>query len=172
LGHYAVYINKGKNNMKIANVQDVLASVPAHWALIDKQHYSFFGLRDCQDFDLVAAFKTPDGVVSVVSYEGIDEFLQEYEKQLRTIRRLTKGKNWREISPINPLMFGWQSVGEKKFYVSIFEAHNSSGGVSVQIFYQGDYVIGMHTTIEKPKQYILDALAQQHPTIGQIVDIF
>lgn len=158
--------------MKVMKKQDILASIPADWKIIAKQEYALFGVHPPADFELVAAYKTPSTVVSIISYENIDGFLEEYNKQFQLIKQLLKGKNWKEISPINPLAFGYEQMGNAKFYVSVFEAYNSPSGVSVQLFYEGDYVMGMNTSIAKPKEFSLKALADQEPVIAQIVSMF
>lgn len=150
------------------NMQEILNNLPKTWLEINKEEYPMFGVYSNPEIETVGAYKTNLGNVVTINLYTEKNFIDLYDSQMKEIASVLNGKNWKEISSINPLNFGHIEHEKCKLYFSVYEVSSTSDVVALQMFFEQENTIGFLSAIKKPKEFTFDYLLKNEDVVKNI----
>ena len=163
VGEIDIMINFEKENLS--------KKIPTEWQRINKEEYPIYGVYEKEGYIVYDAYKTQENILTIVSYEGVENFIEEYHAQLKQIKSLLVGKDWKTLSSVNPQFFDWIEINGVKVYLSLFFFFNSNDRVALQLFAENNFVLGFLTNIPKQSSYKTDELLKNVKILRQIISI-
>lgn len=150
------------------NLKDILKNIPTSWKIINKEEYPMFGVYSNPEIETVGAYKTSIGnIITINSYTEM-KFIDLYDAQMKEIASVLKGKNWKDISSINPLNLGHVEYDGCKLYFSCYEVGSSSDYIALQIFCKQESIFGFLTAIKRPHEFTFEYLVKNEEIVKQI----
>ncbi|MGI5841986.1 MAG: hypothetical protein ACOX6H_01670 [Christensenellales bacterium] len=130
-------------------IEKIKHQMPKSWKIIKKEEYANKGVYQTNDYEVLLALETGDRVVSVNAYPETENFIEEYDQEIKETLKEIEGKDWQKISFYNPIIYKYLKINNKRIYVSIFEVAQVPGFVSVQIFHDDKHTLGFFFSAKK-----------------------
>lgn len=146
----------------------MLNKIPGDWVKIEKEYYPMNGVYTNPQIKTLDAYKTPAGNIVIINLYKDNDFIDLYDGQMNEIASALRGKNWKEISTVNPLKFGYAEHNGVELYFSCYEISSSAEVAALQIFSKTEGVVGFLTAIKKPQNFDFAHLYDNYDVVKQI----
>jgi hypothetical protein len=138
--------------MKIM-IEKMLENIPSNWKKIAEEDYVAKNVHFSEAYEIVAVYEVDGEILVINAYPEVSGFVEAYDEQMKEIKNALTGKNWRDVSTINPIKYEYIKDEDEKIYLSVFESYNVSEKVSVQIFFEReDNALGFLTSVRKDEK--------------------
>ncbi len=151
-----------------------MENIPNDWRVIPKEEYPLRRVYVSDAYQIIEAYDVSGQLLVINHYPEVEGFIEAYDNQFKEMKEVLKGKNWKEISVLNPIKHAYLKNDEnEKLYMCVFETYNNEEKVSVQIFYEDkDYTVGISTFVTKEAGKAVLDIVKKDVTINHILGFF
>lgn len=155
-------------------INKIMSKIPSDWTVIPKEEYALRKVYVSDAYQIIEAYDVKGQLLVINHYPDVEGFITAYDEQFKEIKEVIKGKDWKQISVLNPLKNAYlKNKPNEKLYICVFETYNVDEKVTVQIFCQDEnHTIGVSTFINKNDKEDVLTTVKKDATINLILSFF
>lgn len=155
-------------------INKIMSNIPESWNAIKKEDYPLKRVYVSDSYQIIEAFDASGELVVINHYPEYEGFIEAYHEQFEEIKKIVKGKDWKDISVLNPLKNTYlKNEKNEKIYICVFETYNTEEKVSVQLFYEDEnFTIGISTFVRIEKNVNILNTVKKDAIVNQILNFF